>query len=61
MGLIREPDGIDFFVALRPLTKEEETALSNFIKADKAKIAIKEKNKKKQVLNESKKGKKVLS
>lgn len=37
MGLIREPDGVDFVVNSRPLTKKEQEALSNFIKEDKAK------------------------
>ncbi len=37
MGLIREPEGIDFVVNSRPLTKKEQEALSNFIKEDKAK------------------------
>jgi hypothetical protein len=37
MGLIKEPEGIDFFVDSRPLTKEEEKMISDFIKADKKK------------------------
>ena len=37
MGLIREPEGIDFVVNSRALTKKEQEALSNFIKQDKAK------------------------
>lgn len=37
MGLVREPEGVDFIVNSRPLTKKEHEALSNFIKADKAK------------------------
>ncbi len=37
MGLIREPEGIDFVVNSRPLTKKEQEALSKFIKEDKAK------------------------
>ena len=37
MGLIQEPEGIDFFVDSRPLTKEEEKMISDFIKADKKK------------------------
>lgn len=37
MGLIREPEGVDFIVNSRPLTKKEQEALSNFIKEDKAK------------------------
>lgn len=39
MGLIREPLDVDFVVDSRPLTKAEEKALSEFIKASKKKIA----------------------
>jgi hypothetical protein len=37
MGLIREPLDVDFVVDPRPLTKTEEKALSEFIKASKKK------------------------
>ena len=37
MGLIREPLDVDFVVESRPLTKAEEKAISDFIKADKEK------------------------
>jgi len=37
MGLIREPEGVDFVINSRPLTKKEQEALSNFIKANKEK------------------------
>jgi len=37
MGLVKEPEGVDFIVNSRPLTKKEQEALSNFIKEDKAK------------------------
>ncbi len=37
MGLVREPEGVDFIVNSRTLTKKEQEALSNFIKEDKAK------------------------
>ncbi len=43
MGLIKEPLDVDFVVDPRPLTKEEELAISEFIKADKAKRKLKEK------------------
>jgi len=43
MGLIREPLEVDFVVDPRPLTKKEELAISEFIKADKAKRVLKEK------------------
>ena len=37
MGLISEPEGVDFVIQSKPLTKEEEQALSEFIRAYKAK------------------------
>ena len=37
MGHIKEPDGVDFLINSRPLTKEEEIAISNYIRAYKAK------------------------
>jgi hypothetical protein len=37
MTLKKEPLEVDFIVESRPLTKEEELAISEFIKADKAK------------------------
>ena len=40
MGLIKEPLDVDFVVDSRPLTKKEELAISEFIKADKAKRAL---------------------
>jgi hypothetical protein len=45
MGLIREPKEVDFYVDPRPLTKEEEKRISDFIKADKKKVKRKKKNK----------------
>jgi hypothetical protein len=45
MGLIKEPIEIDFYVDPRPLTKEEEKRISDFIKADKKKNKRKKKNK----------------
>ena len=44
MGLIREPDGVDFVIQSKSLTKEEERALSKFIRE------YKEKHKSKSVL-----------
>ncbi|MHB1277671.1 MAG: hypothetical protein ACYC1Q_04670 [Bacteroidia bacterium] len=41
MGLIKEPLDVDFVVDPRPLTKAEENALSEFIKADKKKHQLK--------------------
>lgn len=37
MGLIKEPLSVDFIVESRPLTRAEEKAISEFIKADKGK------------------------
>jgi len=37
MGYIKEPDGVDFIIKSRPLTKEEEIAISNYIRSYKAK------------------------
>lgn len=38
MGIIKEPLEIDFEVENRPLTKEEEKLISNFIKTAKDKM-----------------------
>ncbi len=46
MGLIKEPLDIDFVVDPRPLTKDEELAISAYIKADREKRASAEKRKK---------------
>jgi hypothetical protein len=37
MGLIREPEGVDFVINSRPLTKKEEELLSKFIREAKVK------------------------
>lgn len=37
MALIKEPIGVDFVVDPRPLTKKEEQAISDYIRADKEK------------------------
>ncbi len=37
MGLIREPEGVDFSIQSKPLTKEEEKALSAYIREYKEK------------------------
>jgi hypothetical protein len=42
MGHIKEPLGVDFVVDPRPLTKAEEKAISDFIRADKEKRKLKE-------------------
>ena len=45
MGLIKEPLEVDFYVDPRPITKEDEKAVSDYIKADKLKRAKKTKTK----------------
>lgn len=40
MGLIKEPKDVDFYVDPRPLTKEEQKRISDFIKSDKKKSYI---------------------
>lgn len=42
MAIIKEPLDIDFEVDPRPLTKAEEKAISDFIRADKKKRKLKE-------------------
>lgn len=37
MGHIKEPDGVDFVIKSRPLTKDEEIAISEYIRTYKAK------------------------
>ena len=46
MGLIKESLDVDFVVDPRPLTKAEEKAISDFIRADKEKRKLKERRKK---------------
>ncbi len=45
MGLIKEPLDVDFYVDPRPMTKEDQKAISDFIKADKLKHAKRNKRK----------------
>lgn len=40
MGLIKEPKDVDFYVDPRPLTKEGQKRISDFIKSDKKKSYI---------------------
>lgn len=54
MGLIKEPLGVDFIVDPRPLTKEEEKAIRDFIRADKEKRKRKEIRHKKSLKRKSK-------
>ena len=39
MGLIKEPEGVDFIIKSEPLTKEQEKRLSEFIAKRKQEIA----------------------
>lgn len=39
MGYIKEPDGIDFIINGKPLTGKQRLAISEFIKADKERLA----------------------
>lgn len=54
MGLIKEPIDVDFVVDPRPLTKEEEKAISDFIRTDKEKRKQKESRNKGITKNKSK-------
>ena len=51
MGLIKEPLEVDFVVDPRPLTKAEQKAISDFIRADKEKRKQKELNAKAKGIN----------
>jgi hypothetical protein len=44
MGFIKEPEGVDFVIQSKPLTKKQEKELSEYIA--KRKLAIKKKSKK---------------
>jgi hypothetical protein len=50
MGHIKEPKGVDFIINSRPLTKDEEIAISEFIKNYKNKKIKKASTKTKKVL-----------
>ncbi len=39
MGYIKEPDGVDFVINGKPLTEKQKQAISEFIKADKERLA----------------------
>lgn len=56
MGLIKEPEGIDFIIKSEPLTKEQEERLSEFIAKRKQEIAEIKKNERPTKAN-SKRGK----
>ena len=42
MGHIKEPKGVDLIINSRPLTKEEEIAISEYIRSYKAKHSHRE-------------------
>jgi hypothetical protein len=54
MGHIKEPDGVDFIINGKPLTDKEKRAISEFIKADKQKMA-KQKARKTGIISRTKK------
>ncbi len=37
MGLVREPNGVDFLIQSQPLSEKERIEISDFIKASKEK------------------------
>lgn len=39
MGYIKEPDGVDFVIKSKPLTKKQKKEISEFIKADKERLS----------------------
>jgi hypothetical protein len=45
MGFIKESDGVDIIINGKPLTEKEKRAISEFIKADRAKITKQKTNK----------------
>lgn len=59
MGLIKEPLEVDFIVDSRPLTKDEEIALSGYIKTDKEKRALLSRETKIHLLDKVKRTEKI--
>ncbi len=39
MGYVKEPEGVDFVINGKPLTNEQKQRISEFIKADKGRLA----------------------
>ena len=39
MGYIKEPEGVDFVINGKPLTDKQKKEISEFIKADKKRLA----------------------
>lgn len=52
MGILREPLEIDFFFDPKPLTKNDQKTISDFIKADKEKRKRIKKTSKKRTHNQ---------
>jgi hypothetical protein len=48
MGFIKEPEGIDFVIQGKPLTEQQKQAISAFIQADKAAMALRPTSRKSQ-------------
>ncbi|MDR0558589.1 MAG: hypothetical protein LBG92_00295 [Prevotellaceae bacterium] len=38
MGYVKEPEGIDFIIESKPLTAEDDRIISEYIRAEKAKL-----------------------
>jgi len=55
MGHIKEPKGIDFIIKSKPLTNEEKTAISEFIRQYKTKHLTKRNLTKKRLSSRRKK------
>jgi hypothetical protein len=55
MGHIKEPDGVDFVINSRSLTKEEEIAISAYISSYKARHSRKKIPSKKNTISKRKK------
>ncbi len=49
MGYIKEPEGVDFIINGKPLTEQQKKAISEFIHADKQRLA-KQKIRKSRIL-----------
>jgi len=61
MGYIKEPDGVDFVINSRPLTKDEEIAISEYIRAYKAKNSRQQVSTKRAERKSPQRGKKALA
>lgn len=48
MGYVKEPERVDFIIEGKPLTEKEKKQISEFIKADKERMARIKKRKRKK-------------